>query len=141
VTFFFDNNLPVTGVKILKLVEYDVIHFQEVYPHAEHPAGVDDKDWIPEIGKKGWVIVAGDQRILTRPAEALALKKANVIAYFIYRGFPQQGIRDQARWLIRYWHKIEEHAAKVASRGNCYEVRSDGEIKLSTRKMRPHGNI
>jgi PIN domain-containing protein len=140
VTFFFDNNLPLNAAKILQLVEYNVVHFQEVYPHEQHPEGVKDIVWIPEIGKRGWAIVAADQRILTRPAEALALKKANVIAYFIYRGFPEQGIVKQARWMIRHWEEIEEHAEKTATPGNSYEVRSDGKIKPTQRGVRPHGN-
>jgi hypothetical protein len=140
VTFFFDNNLPLRAVQLLQLVEYEVVHFQEVYPHEKHPEGVKDVDWIPEIGRRGWVIVAADQRILTRPAEALALKKAHVISYIIYKGFPEQGIVKQARGMIRHWEDIEEHATKTATPGNSYEVRSDGKIKPTQRGVKSHGN-
>lgn len=113
-TFFFDNNLPRRAVEILKLVEYEVVHFQEIYPHQQYPVGVPDEVWIPEVGGRGWIIVAGDQRILTRPAEWVAPKKAHVVAYFVYRGFPQQKILQQARWLIKHWDNVEQHAKGAA---------------------------
>ena len=128
-TFFLDNCVPIGLAQILKIAQCDVVHFQEVWPDSQFPDGVDDVDWIPEIGRRGWIIVSADPKITTRPPEVAALKKAHVVAFFIYKGFTEKLIFEQARWLFRSWERIE-HEAHGASKGNYFEVRSDGAVKV-----------
>lgn len=126
-TFFLDNCIPVALHEILKKAECDAVHLQDLWPDSQHPNGVGDEIWIPDIGQRGWVLVSGDHRILTHPGLSVALKKAHIVSYFAYRGFTGLTTAGHVRWLFRAWENIENHA-KNAARGRVYEVRSDGKI-------------
>jgi predicted nuclease of predicted toxin-antitoxin system len=67
VTFFFDNTFPPQLVKILKILNVDARHLQD-----DFPADTDDVDWLPEVGRKGWVVVTGDRKISKKPPERKA---------------------------------------------------------------------
>jgi hypothetical protein len=47
-----------------------------VYPGhdglPEIPRGTPDLEWMPIVGKNGWIVLTRDRRIRTRPAEQLA---------------------------------------------------------------------
>ena len=69
-TFFFDNTFPPQLVKILVILGVDAHHLQD-----DFPPDTLDVDWIPEVGKKGWVVVTGDRRISKKPPDEKRCKK------------------------------------------------------------------
>jgi hypothetical protein len=51
---------------------------------ADHfPLDTKDVDWLPEIGRRGWVLLTKDWRIQQRPLEREAMINANVRAFVI----------------------------------------------------------
>jgi predicted nuclease of predicted toxin-antitoxin system len=64
VIFFFDNNLPPRMAPILRLMDIEAVHLQE-----EFPANVDDVVWMPEVGRKGYVVLTTDYKIARRASE------------------------------------------------------------------------
>ena len=122
-TFFFDNNFSRKIVESLKANGADVVHLQD-----EFPPNTLDTIWIPEIGRRGWIIVTLDRRITKRPAERLALEKANVTAVFIHKGYFQMRGQDQLMWIILRWSIIKA-AATGAAPGTKLSLTMDGDIK------------
>ena len=39
------------------------------HPRSPIPVRTDDVDWIPEVSARGWIAVARDKKIRSRPAE------------------------------------------------------------------------
>lgn len=55
--------------------------------HAAHfPKGVDDVDWIPEVSRRGWVILSKDKMVRTRPNEKSVLLSSNARAFILTSG-------------------------------------------------------
>ena len=109
-TFFFDNTFPPQLAKILMILGVDARHLQDYFP----PDTL-DVDWIPEVGKKGWVVVTGDRRISKKPPERKALQEANVIAVFMAKGFTSKKIFDLVASFIKWWPEIEYAVSRVKS--------------------------
>ncbi len=81
-TFVFDNTFPPQLVRILIVLGVDARCLQD-----DFPASTIDVDWLPEIGRRGWVVVTGDRRISKKPPERNALEEANALAVFMAKGF------------------------------------------------------
>jgi|SRR3990170_1859561 len=51
----------------------------EVRVHDDHfTPDAQDKDWLPAVGERGWIVLTKDRRIRYRAAELTALQKAHV---------------------------------------------------------------
>jgi hypothetical protein len=124
VTFFFDNTFPPQLAKILIILGVDARHLQD-----DFPPDTLDVDWIPEVGKKGWVVVTGDRRISKKPPERKALQEANVIAVFMAKGFTSKKIFDLVSSFIKWWPEIEYAVSRVTS-GTSLEVGVNGKVEV-----------
>ena len=125
-TFFSDNTFPPQLVHILKILKVDARHLQDDFaPDTE------DIDWLPEVGRKGWVVVTGDRRIAKKPPERKALEEANVIAIFMAKGFTGKHIFDLVASFIKWWPDIERAAARVKP-GTSLEVSVNGKVDILT---------
>ncbi len=76
--FVFDENISNRIVNGFKAFGEDVIHITE-----EFPKGTKDEDWIPKIGKKGWILITNDYHIDKKQHQAQAFREAQVSAFFI----------------------------------------------------------
>ena len=73
-TFFIDRCL---GRKKLAQALRDLNLTVEI--HDDHFAkDAPDVDWLPEIGRRGWIVLTKDERIGKRTLERLAVASANV---------------------------------------------------------------
>jgi hypothetical protein len=45
-----------------------------------------DDEWLPEVGRRGWVVLTKDARIRYRPSERSALERAGVVAMVLTAG-------------------------------------------------------
>jgi len=124
VTFFFDNTFPPQLVKILVILGVDAHHLQD-----DFPPDTLDVDWIPEVGKKGWVVVTGDRRISKKPPERKALQEANVIAVFMSKGFTSKKIFDIVASFVKWWPEIEYAVSRVKP-GTSLEVGVNGKVEV-----------
>lgn len=49
----------------------------------EFGEGAQDVDWLPEVGRRGWIVLTKDQRIRRRPAERAAFVTARARGFFL----------------------------------------------------------
>lgn len=55
--------------------------------HDEHfPQAAKDTEWLPEVGRRGWVVLTKDHHIRTRQNELVALLSAGVAAFVLTSG-------------------------------------------------------
>jgi hypothetical protein len=106
-TFFFDNDISFRIVHALERLidpsEHTVLALRDRFPE-----NAKDTEWIPEVGKQGWILISRDQRQRRRDAEHSALRVHQVRALYIHQaGNAKQLYADAAR-IIRNWPKIEE---------------------------------
>ena len=123
-TFFFDNTFPPQIAKILLILDIDATHLQDHFA-----AKTDDVDWIPEIGRRGWVVVTGDRGISKKPAERKVLEAANIIAVFMAKGFTSKPIFELVSLIIRWWPDIEKAVGRVKP-GTSLEVNPNGKVEV-----------
>lgn len=123
-TFFFDNTFPPQVAQILKIMDVEALHLQDIFE-----PGIDDVDWIPRAGEEGWVVVTGDLGIHKKPAERLKLESANVVTLFLHKGFTKQKIWEQVAFITRHWPEIERAVAKM-KRGSSVLVGPNGKIEI-----------
>lgn len=53
---------------------------------AEFGEGAKDVDWLPPVGRRGWILITKDKNIRKRPLEMRALLGANVRAFVLTAG-------------------------------------------------------
>jgi hypothetical protein len=54
----------------------------EIHDQHFHQAAK-DTDWLPEVGRRGWVVLTKDRQIRTRQNELIALLSAGVAAFVL----------------------------------------------------------
>lgn len=112
-TFFFDNDISFRIVHALRELvdprEHELLALRDRYP-------VDTKDqiWIPEVGRKGWVVVSRDQNQRRRSAEHVALLENEVKALYIRQSGKGTDLFSDAARIIRNWPKIRDWGAGAA---------------------------
>ena len=78
-TFYLDECLG--GNKVYNLLKQAGIN---VEVHTDHfPRGTPDEEWLPVIGKNGWVLLTQDKQIRKRKNEIRALRENGVRAFVI----------------------------------------------------------
>jgi hypothetical protein len=92
--FFIDRSL---GRKIVAQALRDIgetveIHDDHFLPDAK------DKDWLLEVGKRGWIVLTKDDRIRYRVTERMALATARVRA-FVLTSTQLQGVEIAAAFI------------------------------------------
>lgn len=125
-TFFFDNDISFRIVNALR----------ELIPPGDHvlislrdefPVDAKDVDWIPEVGKRGWIVVSCDANQRRRDNEHQALKKHGVRALYIrHSGAPKDLHIDAAR-IIKNWPKIRDWGAS-AKQGTLVRLDTKDQI-------------
>lgn len=111
-TFFFDRCVPVGLCNIIKAAEGKR---RTIAYHDDHfPRDTPDPDWIRAIGK--WpekpAVISGDNRILSRPDEARALKEENLVFFCLDGGWSQCGFWEVAWRFLKLWPGIVDEAKK-----------------------------
>jgi hypothetical protein len=72
---------------------------EELKVHHEHfEADAEDTEWLVEVGKRGWVVISQDQRIIRNPLEQRTLLAANVAFFGI--GQANLGGQETGRALV-----------------------------------------
>src|SRR5690606_838329 len=54
--------------------------------HEHFALATPDRDWLGEVGRRGWVVLTKDQRIRRREVEFAALLAANTAAFVLTSG-------------------------------------------------------
>jgi PIN like domain len=77
-------------------------------PHHDHfEQACPDVDWLPIVGKNGWIVITRDKNIRRKPNELQAFKENNVLAIVLSSGSSSQAsAADTAELLIRLYPKL-----------------------------------
>lgn len=116
--YFLDNCLPPRLAKALDALDDDseVDHLR-----SKFPANTKDPVWIESLAKEGdWVIVTSDA-IFRGQLEKEALRRSNLTAFFLAKGWGNIPFWEQVWKLVRWWPEITKQAAMVA-RGALFMV-------------------
>ncbi len=82
---------------------------------------------MPDVGRRGWVVITGDRAISRKPAERKALKEAEIVAIFMAKGFTTKPIFELVSSVIKWWPQIER-AVEHVKPGTSLEVSPNGKI-------------
>lgn len=125
-TFLFDACVSSNLVAILKLLGVDALHL-----HDRFSPDTPDPEWLPEVGRKGWVLVTADGRINRNPAERQLLREAGMTTFFLVRDFPRMTIFEQVSCIAKWWPRIAAEAAKNRP-GTHLRVNRNGSVEVLT---------
>ena len=112
--FFIDEHLSYRLAEALNALCADdghrVLHVQNKFGR-----GVPDTLWIPGLQQEGgWVVICGDWRIRTRPAERRVFHQAKLTTFFLAKGWTRSmDYWTQAFVLVKWWPKIIQQAELV----------------------------
>lgn len=76
---FVDRSVPKGVAEALKQVRDDVCWLEDVFEEG----WIKDREWIPEIGARGWLVVSKDKKIRTRQEERRAVRENNVGCFIL----------------------------------------------------------
>lgn len=77
----------------------------EFIPHHEHFApDCPDDEWLPVVGKAGWIVLTRDKNIRRKPNELQAFKQNSVVAIVLASG--QASAADTAELIVRIYPKL-----------------------------------
>jgi hypothetical protein len=81
-TFFTDRCLGTGDVcEVLRSAGVTVVAHDEVFGQS-----TEDVDWLPQVGRRQWVLLTKDKRIRRNQAELTALMNAGVAAFVLISG-------------------------------------------------------
>ena len=76
---FFDRSIPRGVAEAVKQVREDACWLEDVFEEG----WIKDREWIPDVGARGWLVVSKDKKIRTRPEERRAVKENNVGCFIL----------------------------------------------------------
>ncbi len=122
-SYLFDNNFSPRLAEMLALAGVDAKALRAVFPE-----NILDVDYLPRLKDSGFILMTSDRHILTRSAEAIALRQSGITALFFKSFFIEMELRPQAAWLLNHWPKIEEFVER-SHQGTIGLVPNRGQIK------------
>lgn len=76
---FFDRSIPKGVADAIKSVRDDACWLEDVF--EQH--WIKDREWIPAVGARGYLVVSRDRKIRTRPEERRAVRENNVGCFIL----------------------------------------------------------
>jgi hypothetical protein len=122
--FFVDESALGLG-KTLALARRDVIHTGHTLI-PEVPLGALDPVWMPEVARRGLVVIGRDKRIRSKPAE-LAILRAHGLRIFWLAGKRDLSTWDALVRIVRRWAEIEQ-AIDANGSGPWFVAINDGNL-------------
>ncbi len=129
--FFVDNNLAPALARVLNALAvyegYQVFHLKDRFDRA-----TPDEIWLRKLGTSGdWVILSGDLRITRNPHEKRIWRQSGLTAFFLAKGWINEGFYEQAWKLVRWWPRIIEQVKNnEPGIGFVIPHRATGRFKL-----------
>ncbi|MEO0348797.1 MAG: hypothetical protein AAF282_01965 [Cyanobacteria bacterium P01_A01_bin.15] len=135
--FFIDRCLG--SVRLAKAFRASGITIEIHDDHFSQDAK--DEDWLPEVGKRGWIVLTKDSRIAKRTSERLAVANAN-IRMFVLASQNLPG-PDMIEVFLKAFMKMQafsrEHPspfiAKVYKSGEVSEWKNHEELLIELNEM------
>ncbi len=80
---FVDRSIPKGVAEALKKVRDDVRWLEDDFPHDTK-----ETEWLPEVGRRDWLVISRDKKIRSRPGERRALIEAGVGCFLLTQKHP-----------------------------------------------------
>lgn len=99
-------------------------HVAHVQGPATFGTGTPDTEWLPEVGRRGWVLITKDKNIRKREIELRALQESGVRAFVLTAGGltgEEQGrvIREAMPGILRLLRrKSSSFVARITANSN-----------------------
>jgi len=90
---------------------------------SEYGQDCPDTVWLPQVGKRGWVVLTGDKMIRKRPEERRAFEQHGVIGVFVPNAIPGQTPLARMAWVLQALAKVER-VLERAKRGTMLLIGS-----------------
>ncbi|MQA15916.1 MAG: hypothetical protein GEV09_17720 [Pseudonocardiaceae bacterium] len=100
--FYVDEDLAGVGLGLMALRSDLVVASHPPIAHLPR----DDLDWIPEVTRRGWVVITNDKHIRTRH-EAEAALQAGLRCVHLAPPVKAAARWDFAQLLFRHWEAVE----------------------------------
>lgn len=98
-----------------------------VRPDDHFPPNTPDSEWLPEAGRRGWLIVTLDLRIRVNPLARQALSRSGAGAFVVVgKNLTGQLLAD---CLLRAWPRMQA-LARTQPRPFLAKVYADGRVQL-----------
>lgn len=104
IRFFFDESALGIG-QVMAAARSDCVF--PGHPRSPIGKGTHDVDWVPEASSRGWIVVARDKKIRSRPAE-WAVLAAYPLRMLVLTTVGNLDVWEQLRVLVARWDRIEE---------------------------------
>ena len=104
IRFFFDEDTLGIG-QVMAAARGDCIY--PGHPRSPVNVGTDDVDWIPAVAAEGWIVVARDKKIRSRPGEWAALAE-DPLRMLVLTTAGNLSVWEQLCLLVARWDRIEE---------------------------------
>lgn len=111
-TFFFDNDI---SFRIAHALRHFVEGHEVLALRDRFPTNTPDSEWIPEVGKHGWIVISRDHNQRRMESEHAALRQSGVRVLYVRNGDKQDDLFTDAARIIKNWPKIEAWAMKAES--------------------------
>jgi PIN like domain len=112
VKYVVDENLLSLGNGMVA-VRRDTARFSRPPLEELLPRGINDPDWIPIVGNRGWVIVTSDKRLRTRPLEAELATTHKLKVVHLHGDIGTRSAWDQMVRIATRWSTIQSHVDRT----------------------------
>lgn len=110
VRYFVDENTLALG-KVMAALRDDTAVIGQPPIDQLLRCGMDDVEWIPVVGSRGWVVITVDRHLRTRPHEA-RLAVQHGLKCVNLRGAGNLGRWAQLVRLVSHWEAVDEFVNK-----------------------------
>lgn len=108
-TYFADRDIE--GREFVRIVRAAGVALET---HSDHFIDYeDDAVWLPEVTRRGWIVLSGDRRIRTRPQNIQAVMSAGARVFVLLRKHTRNHLI--ARNFLNTLPRIEELLAQEAA--------------------------
>lgn len=125
VRYVVDENLLSLGNGMAAL-RRDTARFSRPPVDELLPRGINDPDWIPIVGDRGWVIVTSDKRLRTRPLEAELAIAHKLKVVHLHGNIGTKPAWDQMVRIATRWSSIQNHVNRTPDGPWWLSVRRNG---------------
>ncbi|MDX1887845.1 hypothetical protein [Mycolicibacterium sp. 120270] len=125
VTYVVDENLLRLGAGLVA-VRKDTARFGRAPIDDILPLGILDTDWIPIVGRRGWIVITNDRHLRTRPVEAELAIAHKLKVVHLHGKVGGQSAWAQLTRLTARWPAIENQHEKAPEGPWWFSVRSSG---------------
>ncbi len=132
-TLFFDRDVGIALPQALEVIQLPVA----VEYHQSHfPQGSQDPEWMPAVGRRGWILIGHDSRHHHRPMELEVIREYAMGCFYLWGNNDRSW--EKMRCFLNAYERIVEAVADTP-RPFIYRITKSGS--LNDVSMRRRGGL